>query len=391
MDEISIHTAAAPNARTAFRWRLDHRPDVRFGHAAGGVAGILIAAAVVAFVVEVTDDDATLPGVGFNLLIIAAALAVGFRYRGPVRSAAVGALVVAIPQVWLFAIAGDGEGVDRGDWRAILLLTVATYAVLYALTWTRVRAVLLGLALLVAAGWLVFEVADQPTLFGIERGDLIARSGLGGPRVLLSDPDDTLTETGIVEALIAVAGLGTAVVLDRRGKAGAATPFLVVGSLYALGAAVTLGIDIEDWYAGGILAAIAGLAIGLAGSLGRRRATSWFGSAVLLAGTVVIVAQGTEDTVSGGDGAAAVFGAFALLGAALLLMVGLFTSRACAEPLDGGEPFVPRPPRPPTPEPATLAAPTSVEAASTQPPAQPPAQPGPEGDTADEGGEPAQG
>lgn len=391
MDETSIDEAAALNARTAFRWRLDHRPDVRFGHAAGGVAGILIAAAVVAFVVEVTDDDATLPGVGFNLLLGAAALAVGFRYRGPVRSAAVGALVVAIPQIWLFAIAGDGEGVDRGDWRAMLLLTVATYAVLYVLTWTRGRAVLLGLALLVAAGWLVFEVADQPTLFGIERSDLIARSGLGGPRVLLSDRDDTLTETGIVEALIALAGLGTAVVLDRRGKAGAATPFLVVGSLYALGAAVTLGIDIEDWYAGGILAAGAGLAIGLAGSLGRRRATSWIGSAVLLAGTVVIVAQGTEDAVSGGDGAAAVFGAFALLGAALLLMVGTFTSRALAEPLDGGEPFVPRPPRPPTPEPATLATQKAVEAASTQPPAQPPAQPGPEGDTADEGGEPAQG
>src|SRR6185503_2043665 len=115
MTETTVASEPAPE--TPFRWRLAHRPDLRFGHAAGGVAGILAAAAIFAFVIEVTDDDATLPGVGFNLVLIAAALAAGYFVRGPVRSAAVAALLFAIPQVWLFAIIGDGEGVDRGDFR----------------------------------------------------------------------------------------------------------------------------------------------------------------------------------------------------------------------------------------------------------------------------------
>src|SRR4029079_7652104 len=124
--------------------------------------------AVVAFAAEVTEDDATLPGVGFNVLLIVAALAAGYFVRGPVRSAAVAALVCAIPQVWAFAMLGDGQPGDRGDYRIILLLSVATYVVFYLLSWTRGRAILLGLALLLFTNWIVFEVADQSTPFALE-------------------------------------------------------------------------------------------------------------------------------------------------------------------------------------------------------------------------------
>ena len=347
---------AAAEKAAPFRWRLAHRPDVRFGHAAGGVAGILAAVATVAFVVEVTDDDATLPGVGFNLLLIAIALAAGFWLRGPVRSAGVAAIAIAIPQVWFFAIVGDGDGVERGDFRVILALSVAAYLLFYLLTWTRGRAVFLGLALFFGANWVVFEVAKQEVPFALGVVDRVQSGEAGGPASVLVGQRDKTTETAIADLAIAVGLLGAGVVLDRKRRAGAATPCLLVGGVYAVNAAITLGIDVDNLYATGAFVVLAGIAIGLAGSLGRRRGTSWIGSLVLLAGVVAIVAQGTEDTVSGNSNQGAVFGAFALLGAAVLLVVGTLVARTLAEPIDGGEPFTPRPPKP-TPEPVVVAAP----------------------------------
>jgi hypothetical protein len=379
-DTTALVTAEEPANETPFRWRLRHRPDLRFGHAAGGVAGILAAAAIVAFVIEVTDDDATLPGVGFNLVLIAAALAVGYLVRGPVRSAAVAAILFAIPQVWLFAIIGDGEGVDRGDFRIVLLLSVATYVLFYTLTWTRGRAVLLGLALLLFTNWIVFEVADQSTPFGVGAAARVQR-GFEGPQQLVGD-DDNLTATGITELIMGAVLLGGAVVLDRRGRVGAATPLLVVGGLQAVNAAATLGIDAEDVYVVGIFLTLAGLVIGLAGSLGRRRGTSYVGAAIMLIGALVVVGKGTSDSASG-DGSAAVFGAFALVAAAALLIVGVLVARATNEPIDGGEPAIVKPPTP-EPEPALVGAPAEeaaaeapagdVPAAETPPADTPPAQ-----------------
>jgi hypothetical protein len=289
--------------------------------------------------------------------------------RGPARSAAVAALLFAIPQVWLFAIIGDGEGVDRGDFRIILLLSVATYVLFYALTWTRGRAVLLGLALLLFTSWIVFEVADQSTPFGVGAAAQVQQRGFEGSPAFVGD-DDNLTATGITEVLMAAVLLGGAVILDRRGRAGAATPLLVVGGVLAVQAAATLGADAEDVYVVGIFVALAGLAIGLAGSLGRRRGTSYVGAAILLVGAVVVVGKGTSDAASG-DGSAAVFGAFALIAAAVLLVVGVLVARATNEPIDGGEPVIEKPPAP-EPEPALVGAPTEDTTAEAPPADTPP-------------------
>ncbi|MFA5885805.1 MAG: hypothetical protein WDA60_18280 [Acidimicrobiia bacterium] len=350
-----------------FRWRLANRPDVRFGHAAGGVAGILAAAAIVGFVVEVTDDDATLPGVGFNLLLIAVALAAGFFLRGPVRSAGVAAIAIAIPQVWLFAIAGDGNAVERGDYRIILLLSVAAYLLFYLLTWTRGRALLLGLALLFGASWIVFEVTSQNAPFAVQVAGEAQSGRADNPAAVLGGRDDKTTETAIADLVIAVGLLGAGVVLDRRRRAGAATPCLLVGGFYGVSAALTFGLDANNVYATGAFVAVAGLVIGLAGSLGRRRGTSWIGSIVLLGGVVAVVAKGTGDAASGSNNAG-VFGGFALAGAAVLLAAGIMVARALSEPVDGGEPFTPKPPKPapePVPEPVTVGAPGDAASDTT--------------------------
>jgi hypothetical protein len=258
--------------------------------------------------------------------------------------------------VWAFAVFGDRDSPGRGDFRLVLLLTVASYVVFYLLTWTRGRAILLGLALLFAAGWLVFEVASQDTPFlgGIESTGPFPDTPLPGSSFGSSDNQ---TETGIVELVIAAVLLGAGVLLDRRSRAGAATPCILVGSIYAVVAAFTLGGEVDDVYVTALFVVIAGLAIGLAGSIGRRRLTSYLGAIVLLGGVVTVVGQLTEDTTSGDDAAALLFGVFGLLGAAALVVVGVLIASRFGEPVDGGEPARPLPapaPVPPTaPRPAS--------------------------------------
>src|SRR5262245_31642467 len=332
-------------APSPFRWRLEHRPDTRFGHAAGGVAGALVIAAMVAFVAAIDNDDPQVAGALLSIVVLVAAVFAGYWQRGPIRSAAVTAIVLAFPLLWLFAVVGDGDGAARGDIRLIFLLTTVSYLALYLLTWTRGRGVLLGGALLVAAAWLVFEVGDESLRFG--SSSPLSGSGLD------SEPfGDNSRSVAVVMVLIGLGLLGATALLDRRHRHGIATPCLVVGALYAIVGAYALGTDMDSVYATGIFLAVAGLAIGAAGIFGDRRATSWLGALVLLGGAVTVVAQGTEDSASGGGGEE-LFGLFALVAAAVLLVIGILVARTAKEPLDGGEPVVEVTP---APEPALIAA-----------------------------------
>lgn len=369
MTETTVPPTDAPlnanvdetRSESPFRWRVANRPDTRFGHAAGGVAGLFVVAAIVSFVFAIDDDDPQVAGIAFSILLIAAAIVVGFFVRGPVRSAAITCLVLALPLLWLFAVVGDADDVQRSDIRTILVLVVVSYVAMYVLTWTRGRAVFLGGALFVAANWLIFEIADQDTPFGFGAAEQLQRGFDSSGTFSVEDNSRTVA---IVAVMIAVVLLGAGAILDRRRAAGTATPFLVVGSIYAISGAFALGADIENVYATGIFVAIAGLAIGLAGTLGHRRATSWLGAIVLLSGAGTVVIKGTEDSVSG-SGGEAVFGAFALIAAAVLLVIGVLTARVSREPTDGGEPIPVKEPKPgPEPEPALVAAaPAATEVA----------------------------
>src|SRR5262249_46520824 len=169
----------------------------------------------------------------------------------------------------------DGKSFSRGDFRLIMLLTIAAYVILYLMTWTRGHAILLGLAVLLAASWPVFEAADQSTPFGVDRVAQSETSGVTNPSGLANSSNDKQTETAAIEIVIAVTLLGGGVLLDRRGRAGAATPLLLVGSLYAIFAASTLGTDVDNVYATGCFVIVAGVMIGIAGSFRRRRPTPW--------------------------------------------------------------------------------------------------------------------
>src|SRR5713101_9877482 len=141
-------------------WRVERRPRPGFAHVLGAAAGAFLVVGVVAFVVEASSDDPSGPGVVFDAFLVAAALLLGARAPGPLRSACVTAIVLAVPLVWLFAFFG-GSDVGRGAARGVYLLTVLSYLLLYLLTWTKGRAIFLAGALLLFASWAAFEVAGS--------------------------------------------------------------------------------------------------------------------------------------------------------------------------------------------------------------------------------------
>ena len=343
-----------PSTESPFRWRVANRPDTRFGHAAGGVAGLLIVAAIISFIAAIDNDDPQIAGIAFSIGLIVVAVAVGFWVRGPVRSAAVTCLVLALPLLWLFAVLGDADGVEQSDIRTVLLLIVVSYVALYAFDLDPRPRSLSGRR--TPHRFELVDLRDRRSEHSVwlRRARAAATRHRGKPvRCRRQQPNGgnrRRRDRG------GVARRG--VILDRRRASGTATPFLVVGSIYAISGAITLGTDIDDVYATGAFVVLAGLAIGMAGTLGHRRATSWLGAIVLLSGAATVVIQGTDDSVSG-NGSEEVFGAFALIAAAVLLVIGVLTARISNEPIDGGEPIPVKTPKPepePTPEPALVAA-----------------------------------
>ena len=107
-----------PQPQSAFRWRLTHRPDTRFGHAAGGVAGLLVVAAGVAFTAAIDNDDPQIPGMVISAVLIVAAVLVGYWVRGPVRAPVEDPTALGPVVAELLAAARQNSGMDGrpGSW-----------------------------------------------------------------------------------------------------------------------------------------------------------------------------------------------------------------------------------------------------------------------------------
>jgi hypothetical protein len=324
-------------------WRAQRRPRPGFAHVLGAAAGAFAVVAVVSFVVEVMTDDPTVPGVAFTAGLAIVALALGFFVPGPIRSAGVTALVLTIPLVWLFALLGDGNG-GRGDVRAIYLLTLACYLVLYLVGWTKGRAIFLAGALLLFATWLTFEVAGDTNSFVPFQSVFTngsSTSGIGTPTnsLSLSNASDTTDSTAAVALVIGILFLAAGTVLDRRELEGAGTPFIAVGALEAIVGAVVLGGN-ESVLMGGLLAVAAGAIVGIIGARGdRRRATTWIGVLTVFGGLVAVIVDIAPDSAWG-------IGAIALGFAVALSLIAWWLAPVLGEPDDGDD----RPPAPiPTP------------------------------------------
>lgn len=327
-------------------WRVQRRPRPGFAHVLGAAAGAFAVVAVVAFVVEVTSDDPTGPGVAFNVALALAALAVGFFVPGPIRSACVTALVLSIPLVWGFGFLGDTNG-GRGDVRAIYLLTLACYLVLYLVTWTKGRAIFLAGTLLLFASWLSFEVAGSQSNsivpFQSEISGSSSNTGAFGFNTgdsAFSNADDTTDSTATVALVLGLIFLGVGAVLDRRKLEGAATPFIAVGALETIGGAVVLGGN-QSVLLGGLLAIAAGAIVGIVAAQGdRRRATTWIGVLTVFGGLVAVLVDIAPSSAAGVGGIALAF-------AAGLGLIAWFLAPVLGEPDDGNDEPAPLEPTPP--------------------------------------------
>lgn len=309
-------SAAAPSGGIFEKlgWRAERRPEPGFAHTLGAGAAAFAVFAVVALVFEITDDDPTLPGVGLNLALFLVAMFLGMQMAGPMRTAAVTAIVLTVPLIWFFLFLGDGGG-GEGDTRVVYLATIVSYLVLYVLVWTRGRAILLGLALLFLFTWVVSEIDNSGSQ--VPFGNQVSQSAdipFGGTSDPFGDTssDDNSTETSTAALVIGLIYLGAAGALDRRKLAGAATPFIAVGAIATVIGATVLGFD-ESVLAGGLTLALSGAAVGLVGGLGMdRRFSTWFGVLMVVLGLFIVVG----DTVDSNLGAAGFFAGLALVLAA---------------------------------------------------------------------------
>lgn len=309
----------------------------------GAAAGAFAVVGVVAFVVEATSDDPTAPGVALDLVLVLAALLVGLRAPGPIRSACVTAIVLAVPLVWFFALFGGGSS-GRAELRGLYLLTLASYALLYFLGWTKGRAIFLAGVLLVFASWVTFEIGGsdsgvvpfQSSVTGSSTSnDLGFSTDSSSFSSSSSGTDDSAAAAALVVGLVFLAaGAG----LDRRGYQGAATPFVAVGAIETLAGAIVLGAN-ESVLLAGVLAIAAGAAVGVVGGRGdRRRATTWIGVLAIFGGCVAVISDVAPDNAAAVGGIA--FGFALALGA-----LAWWLAPVLGEPDDGND--VPPPSAPP--------------------------------------------
>ena len=322
-------------------WRVERRPKPGFAHVLGAAAGAFLVVAVVAFVVEATSDDPTTPGVLFDLALVVVALLAGFRAPGPLRSACVTAIVLAVPLIFFFGFLGGGDA-GRGEIRGVYLLSLVSYLLLYLLGWTKGRAIFLAGTLLFFASWATFEVAGSGSNNVVPFQSEISTSTNGSSTTnfgltdnsSFSNADDTTDSTATIALVIGLAFLATGAVLDRKRYAGAATPFVAVGAFETLGGAIVLGGN-DSLLLGGFLAVAAGAVVGLIGARGdRRRATTWIGVLAVFGGLVAVLVDIAPDSAAGVGGIA--FG-FALC----LAAVAWWLAPVLGEPDDGDEPVPP--------------------------------------------------
>src|SRR5262245_44613529 len=324
MADAAAVTDPAPNGGMRYLgWRAERRPRAGFAHVLGAVAGAFVVIATVAFVSAIDNDDPQAPGIVLSLVLLALALAIGWFGTGPLRSAATTMAVGAVPLLWTFAIYGDGGSHGRGDVRALLLLSIASYVALYLLAWTRGRAVLLAIALVLIVVWVAFEVAGSgSSLFG-------ATTSVPSFGATTTNASDTSDATRAVVMALGLVYLLAGGLLDARRLAGIATSFLVVGTVSATVGGVSLGAQ-DSTLVAGIVAALIGGSAGVIGAAAGRRGTTWLGVVILFGGAVAIFSDLAPDG-AGGVGALALAFAAVIGGAAWLL------ARVLGEPDDGDD------------------------------------------------------
>jgi hypothetical protein len=207
-------------------------------------------------------------------------------------------LVLTIPIILAFLFFGNGSG-DASSLRALYLLSVVVYLVLYCFTWTRGRAVLLAFALLFFSAWVLFEVQGDSS--GVVPFQSVIQGQTNASLNVLpsSSGGSSGTDTETVALILGIAYLGIGAILDRRKLAGPATPFIALGAFYTVFGAIALAVG-ESTTVIGLVAAAAGALVGIVGGLGKdRRGSTWIGVITVVGGLLAVIADIAGDDTLG--------------------------------------------------------------------------------------------
>ena len=139
----------------------------------------------------------------------------------------------------------------------------------------------------------------------------------------LPDAPDATTIGGI-SLLFGAAYYVTAGALDRSGRQGAATPFVVAQTAALAVAVFSLAGDLEETGTGALLVGI-GSALLVLGVAGGRRFTAWLGGVALVGGAALLLARAFEDD-------ATAFGVAAIAAGCATVAVAHWLASATGEP-----------------------------------------------------------
>jgi hypothetical protein len=289
------------------------------------VAGVVIISGDAQVGEEGFSDGSRLPGIILCLVVAAGGYALLHWFaETPAATAGVTAIALAVPPFFYF-LTFDADGTPPWSAEGILALSALAWLVSYVMGPARGRPLLLG-AGLVAVVLLAFQFAEEPFSAGFE-ATFVDESPFapeepfpGDGQVTSEGEEPDPTTLGIISLVFGAAYLVAARLLDRRGFAGTATPF-VVASLAAIPAGIAfLGDDLEAAGAGAA-AIVAGLVVAWLGARSGRRASTVIGAGGMALGIVLIIADAMEESSPTSIGIALlVAGGAVALGAQILHM-----------------------------------------------------------------------
>ena len=331
--------------------RSIRRPEPRLGIGLAGVGMLMVVFGVVVWAGDhaaraASDDgeaDTTL-GIILSLVVIAAGMGLLFRFRsGPLANAGVVASALGVPLLMGFATFDDPATSSSGfgdeatpvfalpfSIDAIALFSIAAWLVAYL--WVpHARGRTFYLAATTVFTWLYLAekveegaagyLALLPFSVFFRPLESVA-SEFGTEEEFFSLPD--AATIGWISLLVGLAYYGAAVALDRRGRRGAATPFLAVGAVVVPVGIAHLGGDLEA-IGCGLLLVLVGSGLAYYGALQGRRFTTWGWCAGAALGVLLIAGD------LSGDSSAAFGIAAILLGAGVIALAQVIASNL-AEP-----------------------------------------------------------
>jgi hypothetical protein len=308
-----------------------HRAEPRLwiSLAGAGCALAVVGVVIISGDAQVGDegfsDGTRVPGIVLCLVVAAAGYALlHWLAETPAATAGVTAIALAVPPFFYF-LTFNSDGVPPWSAEGILALSALVFLVSYLIGPAQGRPLLLG-AGLVAMVLLVFQFTEEPFSAGFEEA-IVDESPFATDDPFTADDEFTgqgdepdPTTLGIVSLVFGAAYLVAARLLDRRGFAGTATPF-VAASLAAIPTGIAfLGEDLEE--AGAGAASIgAGLLVAWLGARSGRRASTVIGAGGVALGIVLIIADAMQESSPTSIGIALlVAGGAVALGAQLLHM-----------------------------------------------------------------------